>query len=61
MEGLSKTGIELGVACATLPGQYESGDGYVCETFTDGVLLALVDGIGHRPEAAAAAETACTF
>jgi negative regulator of sigma-B (phosphoserine phosphatase) len=61
MEGLSKTGIELGLACATLPGQSESGDRYVCEILTDGVLLALVDGIGHGPETAAAAETACTF
>ena len=61
MEGLSKSGVELGVACATLAGQSESGDRYVYETFPDGVLLALVDGIGHGPEAAAAAETACTI
>lgn len=61
MEGLIKSGIELGVAGATLPGQSESGDRYVCETFTNGVLLALVDGIGHGPEAAVAAEAACTI
>lgn len=61
MEGLIKSGVELGVACATLPGQSESGDRYVCETFTDGVLLALVDGIGHGPEAAVAAEAACAI
>ena len=61
MEELSKSGVELGIACATLAGQSESGDRYVYETFTDGVLLALVDGIGHGPEAAAAAETACTI
>lgn len=60
MEGLIKSGIDLGVACATLPGQSESGDRYVCETFTDGILLALVDGIGHGPEAAVAAEAACS-
>ena len=59
MEGLIKSGIDLGVACATLPGQSESGDRYVCETFTDGILLGLVDGIGHGPEAAVAAEAAC--
>ena len=56
-----KPGLELGIACATLPGQSESGDRYVCETFTDGVLLALVDGIGHGPEAAVAAEAACAI
>lgn len=61
MERVSKSGVELGVACATLPGQSESGDLYVCETFTDGVLLALVDGIGHGPEAAVAAKTACAI
>jgi len=61
MEGLIKSGVDLGVACATLPGESESGDRYVCETFTGGVLLALVDGIGHGPEAAVAAEAACTI
>jgi len=58
---MTKSGVELGVASATLPGQSESGDRYVCETFTDGILLALVDGIGHGPEAAMAAEAACAI
>lgn len=61
MERVSTSGVEIGVACAPLPGQSESGDRYVCETFTDGVLLALVDGIGHGPEAAVAAKTACAI
>jgi negative regulator of sigma-B (phosphoserine phosphatase) len=61
MEGLSKPGIELGVAGLTLPGQAKSGDQYVYESFAGGVLLALVDGIGHGPEAAAAAEAACAI
>jgi phosphoserine phosphatase RsbX len=61
MERVSKSRVELGVACATLAGQSESGDRYVCETFDDGVLLALVDGIGHGPEAAVAAKTACAI
>lgn len=59
MEKLAKSAVELGVACATLPGQSECGDRYVYETFTGGALLALVDGIGHGPEAALAADTAC--
>lgn len=49
------------MACATLAGQSESGDRYVYETFPDGILLALVDGIGHGPEAAAAAKAACAI
>jgi phosphoserine phosphatase RsbX len=61
MEGLSKSGVELGVASATLAGQSESGDRYVYQGFTDGALVALVDGIGHGPEAAVAAEAACAI
>jgi negative regulator of sigma-B (phosphoserine phosphatase) len=61
MERLSKSGIELGVAGVTLPGQSTCGDQYVYETFAGGVLLAVVDGIGHGPEAAAAAEAACAI
>lgn len=59
MERLSKSGIELGVAGVPLPGQSTCGDQYVYETFASGVLLAVVDGIGHGPEAAVAAEAAC--
>ena len=44
-----------------MAGQSESGDRYVYETSPDDVLLALVDGIGHGPEAAAAAEAACAI
>ena len=61
MERLSKSGIELGVAGVPLPGQSICGDQYVYETFASGVLLAVVDGIGHGPEAAAAAEAACVI
>ena len=61
MEGLINSGIELGVAGAALTGQAACGDKYVYEMFAGGVLLALVDGIGHGPEAAAAAEAACTI
>ena len=61
MEGLNRSGIELGVAGVALRGQSTCGDQYVCEAFDGGVLLALVDGIGHGSEAAAAAEAACTI
>jgi phosphoserine phosphatase RsbX len=61
VEELINFGIELGVAGAALTGQATCGDKYVYEMFAGGVLLALVDGIGHGPEAAAAAEAACTI
>lgn len=60
MEELIKAGVELGVAGAVLSGQVACGDKYVYEMFAGGILLALVDGIGHGPEAAAAAEAACS-
>ncbi|MDP9303981.1 MAG: serine/threonine-protein phosphatase [Actinomycetota bacterium] len=48
--------VEVGVAEWGL--EDESGDTVAVEPFSDGVLLAVVDGIGHGPEAAAAASTA---
>lgn len=50
--------LDLGVATLTLPGQEECGDRYVVAPFSDGVLVAAVDGIGHGAEAARAAEIA---
>ncbi len=45
---------------ATLPlnGQSESGDRCVVQFFPSGVLLAVIDGLGHGYEAAAAANSA---
>jgi serine/threonine protein phosphatase PrpC len=48
--------VEVGVAEWGL--EHESGDTFAVEPFADGVLLAVVDGIGHGPEAAAAAAAA---
>jgi phosphoserine phosphatase RsbX len=39
-------------------GQAASGDGHLVKPFPDGVLVAVVDGLGHGPEAAAAAALA---
>jgi len=61
MEGLSESVIEVGVAGLTLPGQSTSGDRHLYEPFSGGVLLAVVDGIGHGDEAAMAAEKACAI
>lgn len=52
--------IEWGVAALTLPGQAESGDRHVVQPFRGGLLVAVVDGLGHGDEAAAAARIAIT-
>ncbi|MFN2269354.1 MAG: SpoIIE family protein phosphatase [Anaerolineae bacterium] len=44
--------IECGVALRQFSGQDESGDGYLVESHPDGVLIAVVDGLGHGPQAA---------
>jgi negative regulator of sigma-B (phosphoserine phosphatase) len=48
--------IELGVAEWRL--EAESGDAYVAHAFPGGVLVAVIDGLGHGPDAAAAASAA---
>src|SRR5437867_3307681 len=50
--------IAWGAAGRTLPEQSVSGDLYLVKPFTGGVLLAVVDGLGHGEEAATAANTA---
>lgn len=58
METLTPSPIEWGVASRALPGQPTSGDLSVVRSFTDGVLVAALDGIGHGEEAAEAASLA---
>jgi negative regulator of sigma-B (phosphoserine phosphatase) len=50
--------IEWDVAQATLKGENKSGDGYLVKPFAKNVLVAVVDGLGHGDEAAAAAKIA---
>jgi negative regulator of sigma-B (phosphoserine phosphatase) len=50
--------LDWGVAALPLKGQSESGDRYVVQFFPGGVLLAVIDGLGHGDEAAAAASAA---
>jgi serine phosphatase RsbU (regulator of sigma subunit) len=50
--------IDWSVAARPLPGQTVSGDLHVLRPFDGGVLLAVVDGIGHGTEAIAAARVA---
>ena len=50
--------IEWGVAAQALAGHAESGDAYVVEAIPNGVLVAVIDGLGHGDRAAAVAKTA---
>ncbi len=50
--------IEWGVAGQAYSGQAESGDQYVVEPFEDGMLVAVVDGLGHGERAAFVAKSA---
>lgn len=50
--------IDWSVAGEILPGQRESGDQYLVKALPQGALLAVVDGVGHGPDARHAAELA---
>lgn len=50
--------VEYASATYTLPGQAESGDQHIITPVSDGVLMAVVDGLGHGHEAALAAKHA---
>jgi phosphoserine phosphatase RsbX len=47
--------VEWGVAGRVFAGEAASGDEHVVAPFHDGVLLAVIDGLGHGMEAATAA------
>ena len=47
--------LEWAVAARPIPGESVSGDQYVVELTETETLLAVIDGLGHGPEAAAAA------
>src|SRR2546430_13300985 len=50
--------IEWGVATLALSGEVQSGDLHLVKPVGTGVLVAVVDGLGHGAEAATAAHTA---
>jgi phosphoserine phosphatase RsbX len=50
--------LHWGVATLALAGQRESGDLHLVRTLPGGALVAVVDGLGHGEEAAAAAKAA---
>jgi negative regulator of sigma-B (phosphoserine phosphatase) len=50
--------IEWGFATIPLKGQAVSGDSYIIKPFPNGILMAVVDGLGHGYEAAEASKIA---
>ncbi len=50
--------IEWGFSSTPLQGQAVSGDKYIIKLFPNGILMAVVDGLGHGYEAAAASDAA---
>ena len=53
--------VEWGVAGRAIASETESGAGYVLVPHATGFLAAVVDGLGHGPEAAQAAGKAGLF
>ena len=51
--------ISWGVAEAPMVADTESGDSHVVRQLPEGVLVAVIDGVGHGQEAADAARIAC--
>jgi phosphoserine phosphatase RsbX len=52
--------IDWAVASSAAPGETQSGDLHLVKPLAGGVLIAVVDGLGHGAEAATAARTAVT-
>jgi serine/threonine protein phosphatase PrpC len=50
--------LEWGVSSRVMPGEHESGDVHLVAALPGGALAAVVDGLGHGPEAAKAAALA---
>jgi negative regulator of sigma-B (phosphoserine phosphatase) len=50
--------LDLGVAVQKLTGEIESGDLHLVKPFQNGILVAVIDGLGHGPSAAEASRVA---
>jgi phosphoserine phosphatase RsbX len=61
MEAVRQASMDWGIAALALKGQSESGDRCVVQPFPGGILLAVIDGLGHGNEAAAAANVAASI
>jgi negative regulator of sigma-B (phosphoserine phosphatase) len=51
-------GLEWSTAAATMPGETESGDRYWAGAVANGMMFAVIDGLGHGRAAAAASDIA---
>ncbi|MBI3494099.1 MAG: SpoIIE family protein phosphatase [Acidobacteria bacterium] len=58
MENVARSLLEWGVSVSTLHGQSVLGDRHVIRPYDGGMLVAVIDGIGHGEEAAVAAAEA---
>lgn len=54
----NRSPMEIGTVHVAMPGQEVCGDGWVAEVLSDKCLCVVVDGLGHGPDAAAAAHAA---
>ena len=55
---MKAAGLEWSIASATMPGEEESGDRYWAGSGPNGMIFAVIDGLGHGQAAAAAADIA---
>jgi len=55
---MKAAGIEWSTAAATMPGEAESGDRYWAGAVENGIMFAVIDGLGHGRAAAAASDIA---
>lgn len=55
---MKAAGIEWSTAAATMPGETESGDRHWAGAVVNGMMFAVIDGLGHGRAAAAAADIA---
>jgi phosphoserine phosphatase RsbX len=53
--------LDWAVAGAAIAGEAESGDLHVVQGFDHGILVAVIDGLGHGAQAAEAAKAAAAF
>jgi negative regulator of sigma-B (phosphoserine phosphatase) len=53
--------IEFGVAGRPAPGETVSGDSYIVELSHEATVVAVIDGLGHGPEAAEATSRAAAY
>jgi phosphoserine phosphatase RsbX len=55
---MKAAGVEWSTAAATMPGETVSGDRYWAGPFANGMIFAVIDGLGHGRAAAAASKIA---